>query len=98
MTIYFNQIKRTLQELKPILMSRYYVNSIGLFGSVVRDNFLPETSDVDIIVDFNRSVGMEFIDLASLLEKELKRKVDVVSKNGMKEKYFKEIEKDIVYV
>jgi predicted nucleotidyltransferase len=43
-------------------------------------------------------VGIELIDLVFLLEKELNHKVDVVSRNGIKAKYFKEIEKDIVYV
>ncbi|MDR1937271.1 MAG: hypothetical protein LBQ73_02070 [Tannerellaceae bacterium] len=55
-------------------------------------------SDVDIVVSFTQPIGIEFIDLADLLEKELKRKVDVVSLKGMKEKYLKEIEKEIVYV
>ena len=41
---------------------------------------------------------IEFIDLSYLLEKELNRKVDIVSLKGIKDKYFKEIEKDIVYV
>ena len=76
----------------------YHVDRIGLFGSIVRDDFVPSSSDVDIAVSFSQPVGIEFIDLSYLLEKELKRKVDVVSIKGLKEKYFKEIEKEIVYV
>ena len=98
MTIYLEDTKKILQNLKPILASRYYVDSIGLFGSIVRDDFVSDSSDVDIAVSFTQPVGIEFIDLSFLLEKELNRKVDVVSRKGLKDKYFKEIEKDIVYV
>ncbi|WP_346317376.1 nucleotidyltransferase family protein [Chitinophaga sp. YIM B06452] len=92
-----NSIKKVLFELKPELVEKYHVNLIGLFGSVVRDDFRP-SSDIDIIVDFSGPVGIEFIDLAEFLEKRLKRHVDLVSKNGIKEKYYREIEPEIVYV
>ena len=80
------------------MTSRYYVRSIGLFGSVVRDDFSPTNSDIDIIVDFSRPVGIEFIDLAEFLEKSIDRKVDLVSLKGIKPKYFDQISKDIIYV
>ena len=92
------QTKRVLRKLKPMLESRYHVDSIGLFGSIVRNDFNSEHSDVDIVVSFTQPIGIEFIDLAELLEKSLRRKVDVVSLKGIKEKYFEEIKNDIVYV
>ena len=98
MTTYLRDTKSILQTLKPTLTSLYHVDTIGLFGSIVRDDFVSDTSDVDIVVSFSKPVGIEFIDLSYLLEKELNRKVDVVSVKGLKEKYFKEIEKEIVYV
>jgi len=98
MTNYLENTKRILQELKPTLANRYHVDAIGLFGSIVRDDFVPDTSDVDIVVSFTQPVGIEFVDLSYLLEKELNRKVDVVSIKGLKNKYFKEIEREIVYV
>jgi predicted nucleotidyltransferase len=98
MTAHLSKAKRVLQDLKPILANHYHVDAIGLFGSIVREDFLPETSDVDIVVSFTQPIGIEFVDLANLLEKELERKVDVVSLKGVKEKYLKEIEKEIVYV
>lgn len=91
------EIKQTLTQLKPELSRRFHVQSLGLFGSVVRDDFSP-VSDVDIIVDFDRSVGIEFIDLALYIEQRLQKKVDLVSRKGIKEKYFKAIEQEIVYV
>ena len=58
-------------------------NSIGLFGSIVSADFKPE-SDIDIMVDFSQPIGVEFIDLAEELEKLLDRKVDLVSKAGIR--------------
>jgi predicted nucleotidyltransferase len=91
-------IKDTLKRIKPLLADKYYVSSIGLFGSVVRDDFSPTSSDIDIIVDFSKPVGIEFIDLAEYLEKTLNKKVDLVSRKGVKSKYFAEIAPEIVYV
>ncbi len=90
-------IQDQLRQAKPQLSEKYHVNNLGLFGSVVRNDFTPE-SDVDIVVDFSQPIGIEFIDLADDLEKLLKRKVDLVSKEGIKPGYFKEIQPEIVYV
>lgn len=92
-----SEIKQVLQQLKPELSRRFHVQSLGLFGSVVRDDF-SANSDIDIIVDFDRPVGIEFIDLAQYIEQRLKKKVDLVSRSGVKDKYFKAIEREIVYV
>jgi predicted nucleotidyltransferase len=90
-------IRSQLQKVKPYLTEKYHVASLGLFGSVVRDDFSAD-SDIDIVVDFTQPIGIEFIDLANELEKILQRRVDLVSKRGIKPKYFLAIEPDIVYV
>ena len=82
--------------MKPELVSNYHINSIGLFGSIVREDFTND-SDIDIIVDFTKPIGIEFIDLANQLELELNRKVELVSKNGIKPAYLSIIEPQIVY-
>ena len=91
------KILKTLEQHKALLFSQYPIKKLGLFGSVVRDDF-GEQSDIDILVDFNSPIGIEFIDLAYSLEKILNHKIDLVSRNGIKPKYFKEIEKDLIYV
>ncbi|MBK7889032.1 MAG: nucleotidyltransferase family protein [Bacteroidetes bacterium] len=93
-----NTVIEAIRRIKPQLVDKYNVSSIGLFGSIVRDDFSPTTSDVDIVVDFSKPIGIEFIDLADYLEDQIKRKVDLVSKNGIKAKYFEEIEREIIYV
>jgi len=92
-----NEIITKLQQIKPYLQRQYAVKTVGLFGSFA-DGSYTDNSDVDILVDFERPVGIEFIDLSYLLEKQLNKKVDVVSLKGLKKKYLKEIEKNIVYV
>jgi uncharacterized protein len=70
---HLSEIKQILEQLKPELAQRFHVQTIGLFGSVVRDDFSP-SSDVDIIVDFDRPIGIEFIDLARYMEHRLQKK------------------------
>ncbi|GLU55781.1 nucleotidyltransferase family protein [Dyadobacter frigoris] len=90
-------IKQILSKLKPELIRKFNVSSIGLFGSIVRNDF-NASSDIDIIVDFSKPIGIEFVDLADFIEKELNKPVDLVSKKGIKPKYFSAIESEIVYV
>ncbi len=94
---FLKEVRQELGRLKPILSEKYFVSEIGLFGSIVRNDF-GEESDIDIIVAFNRPVGIEFIELADFLESNFDRKVDLVSKGGLKSNFLKEIEAEIQYV
>jgi uncharacterized protein len=82
---------------KSKLMLKYHLKSIGIFGSFTREDFTGD-SDIDILIDYEQPLGVEFIDLADELEMMLNHKVDLVSKNGVKPKYLKEIQKDLIYV
>ncbi|NJM26965.1 MAG: nucleotidyltransferase family protein [Bacteroidia bacterium] len=95
---YLKTVTRIIRQLKPELVREYNVAHIGLFGSIVRDDFSFEKSDIDIIVDFSKPVGIEFVDLAEYLERKLSRKVDLVSRKGIKGRYLTEIESEVVYV
>lgn len=90
-------IQQILAQIKPELKQKFFVDTIGLFGSIVRNDFT-DKSDVDIIVDFTQPIGIEFIDLADFIENKLNKKVDLVSRNGVKDKYFHQIESEIIYV
>jgi predicted nucleotidyltransferase len=78
-------IKNTLKQLKPELIEKYHISTLGLFGSIVRNDF-NASSDVDIIVDFTQPIGIEFIELADFIERKIKKSVDLVSKKGIKQK------------
>lgn len=86
-----------LKDAKEVLKKKYPIKTLALFGSVSRNEDLQD-SDVDIMVEFDQAVGMEFIHLCYELEKILNRKVDLVSRNGIKEKYFNEIKNDLIHV
>lgn len=90
-------ITSTLRSHKQHLTEKYGLSFMAVFGSYGRGE-QTEKSDVDILVDFKKPVGVEFIDLANELEQLLKTKVDLVSKNGVKPQYMKQIEQELNYV
>ncbi len=86
-----------LRNHKPDLLSKYPINQIALFGSYSRGDY-NSNSDVDILVDFSDNLGIRFIDLADELAIILNLNVDLVSAKGIKDKYFRTIEKELIYV
>jgi predicted nucleotidyltransferase len=90
-------IKADLSSIKDELAKRFGVSTLGLFGSITRDDF-NDKSDIDILVDFSRPIGMEFFTLADLLESRLHRKVDLITREGIKPHYFEAIKEDLIYV
>jgi len=90
-------IKLTLNKHKPHLFAEYPIKSMAIFGSFARNEQTID-SDVDIIVEFNDKIGIRFIDLADELEKLIGFKVDLVSKKGIRDKYYQKIQSDLTYV
>ncbi len=91
-------ILATLKQAKPALQKKYGVKDIALFGSYSRNTAVAGKSDVDVMVAFYQPIGLAFVDLADELEQLLQMKVDLVSRNGIKPKYFTFIEPDLIYV
>jgi uncharacterized protein len=54
--------------------------------------------DIDILVDVEPSIGLEFVTLAERLETELGRKVDFVSRRGLKPGLWAQIEPELIDV
>ncbi len=52
-----DEIIRILNEHRAELTKQYGVKSLALFGSVARDEATP-ASDVDLLVEFDRPVGL----------------------------------------
>jgi len=92
-----SNIEIVLRNLKPILSDKYEVERIGYFGSFARGE-QDVDSDVDILVEFRRPLGWAFFDLQELLEKELNRKVDLVSSKALKSQLRDEILSQTRYV
>jgi predicted nucleotidyltransferase len=92
-----NEIRKTLSQHKNTLLRKYPIKDIAIFGSYSRNEQVKQ-SDIDILVEFNGPIGIEFVDLAEELEEILHSKIDLVSRNGIKSSYYNQIEKDLVYV
>ena len=77
-------VLRILHENHAELTEKYGVKSLALFGSVARDEARPD-SDVDLLVEFNRPIGLfAFIDLQQFLEALLGCKVDLGTLRSLK--------------
>lgn len=93
------KIMDILLKNKQYLSSKYGVSSIGLYGDVVKENFIADSeSDIEIIVDFKKPIGLEIVDLTEELSRLLNHKVDLVSKTGLEKEYYKVFKKEIMYV
>lgn len=67
---------------------RHHIRELALFGSVLRDDFGPE-SDVDVLIDFEpgRDEKLTLLDLVGVqneLSEIMQRDVDLVLKDGLK--------------
>ncbi len=85
------------------LCRTHHVQRMSIFGSAVRDDFNPETSDVDVRVIFDSPKIERYARNAFAFQEALialfGRKVDVVSAKTIKNDYFlRAIEKDQVEV
>ena len=64
---------------------RWKVRELALFGSVLRDDFRPD-SDVDVMVSFSPNAGRTLFDMADMLEELeglLGRQVNLVTRRGI---------------
>lgn len=69
---------------------RWHITEFALFGSVLREDFQPETSDIDVLVSFApdaRKGLFEWLDMKEELEQLFKRNVDFVSKTAIEESH-----------
>ena len=92
-----DEIKSILTEAKPELQKKYPLSELGIFGSYARGD-ANESSDIDVLVDFNGVIGMQYFDLIDDISLLFNAKVDVVSKRGIKPDYFRFANDDLQYV
>ena len=86
-----------LRRERARLFAQYRLTSMAVFGSMTRDDHQLD-SDVDIMVEFDQSVNYDFLELAEELERLMQRRVDLVTRKGMKPWYIKFIEPELRYV
>lgn len=96
-----NELLDTIRQQITYLNKEYGVMRIGVFGSFSHGK-ATDTSDVDIVVEFERPIGLKFVDFSEYLEKIIGRKTDILTPagiNGIRNKRISQsIRESITYV
>jgi hypothetical protein len=86
------KIDKSQIELIQELCKTSKVKSLFAFGSVTRDDF-NESSDIDLVVDFDEKDPFKYTDLyfslKTKLEDILKRQVDLLEERGIRNRLFR---------
>ncbi len=90
-------ILQSLAKCKSRLQAPYKISKMALFGSYARGD-QTEGSDVDVMVEVDPSIGLEFVTLAGEIEKAVGLPTDVISTRAIKPRYRKVIEAELIYV
>jgi len=94
----FEQIKKKLKKLEPLLKEKFKVKKIGIFGSFVKKQ-QRKKSDIDILVEFYDVPSLfGFMDLEDFLTENLGVKVDLVTKDALKLRIKDIILKETIYI
>jgi len=74
-------IQFSMQDIE-IFCKKWKIKELALFGSVLRKDFNPLTSDVDVLISFlpNDNWGWELVAMKDELENIFNRKIDLVEK------------------
>jgi hypothetical protein len=79
-----DKIKSMLRKNMPLLKEKYHVMTLEIFGSYAR-GAQSETSDVDMIVEFNKTIDLfTFMELENVLTEMIGIKVDLSMKDALK--------------
>lgn len=93
-----NEVLSILHKHEDELREKYGVESLALFGSMARDEACPD-SDVDLLVEFNRPVGLfGLIALQQHLESLLGCKVDLGTPRSLRPDMKEQVLQEAVHV
>lgn len=91
------EIKSILEKHKQEIREKYGVIILGVFGSYAKGK-QKETSDVDILIEIERPIGLEFFELWDNLEKLLGCDVDLVRQKLIRDEIKEEILKEVIRI
>ncbi len=90
-----DEILKRLQENQETIRS-FRVRRLGIFGSCARDE-QKETSDIDVLVEFDDATLQNYLNLKDFLEQLLGRPVDLVFADTVKPRLRPIIFSEVVY-
>ncbi len=86
-----HEIEQRREQIEA-LRREHKVARLLVFGSVLRNDFNPETSDIDLMVEFLPGVHKgwldEYTDLKSAMESLFSRRVDIITDQISRNPYF----------
>jgi uncharacterized protein len=91
------EVLNILRQARHDLRDRYQVTRITLFGSYAR-SAQQEDSDIDILIDVDPSIGLQFVTLANELEVLLGQRVELVTSRAIGPKMKSLLEADSIEV
>ncbi len=96
-----NDVIIILRREQSLLKKKFGVKKIAIFGSFA-NNSASKNSDVDILLEFEKPLGLKFIHLTDYLDAKLGRKTDILTKAGIEsiriKKVAEKIKRSIIYV
>lgn len=93
------EVRTLLAEHQEDLRRRFGVRVVGIFGSFARGEAGP-VSDVDLLIELERPLGWEIVDVKEYLEALLGLRVDIVTRGALRKKprLRQTIEEDLIRV
>uniref|UniRef100_A0A7V5XGB4 Nucleotidyltransferase n=1 Tax=Thermodesulfobacterium geofontis TaxID=1295609 RepID=A0A7V5XGB4_9BACT len=93
------EIKRILAEHKEKIRENYGVQIIGIFGSYARGE-QTELSDIDILIELEKPIGLKFFELYDYFENILGTKVYILTLESLRQKslLLESMKEDLIYV
>jgi hypothetical protein len=93
-----DEMVEALKKYKEQNVRRYGIKSLGVFGSVAR-NDETESSDIDIVVELDRADLFILADIKQDIEETLGRHVDIVRKRRLMNPLLaRRISREVIYV
>lgn len=91
------KIEKIKEKIIPLL-KEYGVKKAGIFGSYARGE-QKENSDIDILVEINDEIGLlEIIRLRRMLQKSVRKKIDLVEYETIRPEIKKSILEDEIQI
>ena len=95
----FEEVIAYLKKNRILFHDKFGITRMGIFGSFARGEQTP-SSDIDMVVEMSKEKKNihNFLEFKRLIEREMKRKVDMGFERFLKTAVREKIKKQIIYV